>query len=82
MSDNGSGIPEDVCATLLTDNTRVRSKGSGIGLRNVHERIQLCYGEQYGLAILSEPDEGTTVRIHLPQVECDAEPLPQKEAAR
>ena len=40
--------------------------GSGIGLRNVHQRIQLTYGEPYGLEIESEPDEGTTIRIHLP----------------
>ena len=67
VEDNGSGIPEEVCGTLLTDETRVRSKGSGIGLRNVNQRIQLRYGEGYGLTILSEPDVGTTVRIHLPR---------------
>ena len=67
VEDNGSGIPEEVCRTLLTDETRVRSKGSGIGLRNVNQRIQLRYGEGYGLTILSEPDVGTTVRIHLPR---------------
>ena len=67
VEDNGSGIPEEVCWTLLTDETRVRSKGSGIGLRNVNQRIQLRYGEGYGLTILSEPDVGTTVRIHLPR---------------
>lgn len=78
VTDNGSGIPQDVCETLLTDGTRVRSKGSGIGLRNVHERIRLCYGEQYGLTVISEPDEGTTVRIHLPAVEFDT--ALQKEA--
>lgn len=67
VEDNGSGIPEEVCGTLLTDETRVRSKGSGIGLRNVNQRIQLRYGEGYGLTILCEPDVGTTVRIHLPR---------------
>lgn len=74
VSDNGNGIPAEICAILLTDGSRVRSKGSGIGLRNVHERIQLCYGAPYGLEILSEPDEGTTVRIRLPRVEFDAPP--------
>ena len=69
--DNGSGIPAEICRTLLTDETRVRSKGSGIGLRNVHQRIQLTYGKDYGLTILSEPDVGTTVRIRLPKVPFD-----------
>ncbi|WP_066454647.1 sensor histidine kinase [Anaerotruncus rubiinfantis] len=69
--DNGSGIPAEICRTLLTDETRVRSKGSGIGLRNVHQRIQLTYGKNYGLTILSEPDVGTTVRIRLPKVPFD-----------
>lgn len=66
VADNGIGIPGDICAALLTDTKRTRSKGSGIGLRNVHERIRLYFGEEYGLTILSEPDEGTTVRIRLP----------------
>lgn len=74
VSDNGMGIPAELCETLLTDQSRIRSKGSGIGLRNVHERIQLCYGRPYGLTIFSEPDVGTTVRIRLPRVEYDGAP--------
>lgn len=35
-------------------------------MRNVHRRIQLAYGPRYGLEFYSEPDEGTTARIHLP----------------
>ena len=80
VEDNGCGIPADVCATLLTDETRVRSKGSGIGLRNVHQRIRLYYGEPYGLTIISEPYVGTTIRVRLPQlVYGGAQPL--KEGA-
>ena len=40
---------------------------SGIGIKNVHERIQLTYGEQYGLKVESVEDEGTTVTIRLPR---------------
>lgn len=74
VTDNGIGIPADVCAALLTDTSRRRSKGSGIGLRNVHERIRLYFGQPYGLVILSEPDEGTTVRIRLPRNPYGEEP--------
>lgn len=69
VEDNGLGMPEDQVAVLLTDDTRIRSKGSGIGIRNVHQRIQLYFGKKYGLEIISEPDEGTMVRIHLPKTE-------------
>ena len=69
--DNGGGMHADVRDSLLTDKARIPQKGSGIGLRNVHERIQLCYGKQYGLTIMSELDEGTTVRIRLPQIPCE-----------
>lgn len=71
VGDNGIGIPEEEIQVLLTDETRVRGKGSGIGLRNVHQRIQLYFGKEYGLMINSEPDVGTTIRIHLPKLSCE-----------
>lgn len=70
VSDNGMGMPPEVVERLLNERTTyVKSKGSGIGVRNVNRRIQLAFGEQYGLEFFSEPDEGTTVRIHLPVFE-------------
>lgn len=71
VADNGLGIPEQIVATLLTKGRKQIKKGSGIGLRNVHQRIKLYFGEIYGLVIESEPDVGTTVRIHLPAVPFD-----------
>jgi two-component system sensor histidine kinase YesM len=38
----------------------------GYGLRNVHERIKLYFGEEYGLHIDSEPGQGTQVTLQLP----------------
>lgn len=67
VSDNGMGIPEETLATLLTDKARSRGKGSGIGLWNVNQRIQIYFGGDYGLIVESELDEGTTVSIHLPK---------------
>jgi two-component system sensor histidine kinase YesM len=65
--DNGLGMLQETADALLTEeSTKIRSKGSGIGLKNVNERIQLYFGKEYGLKIYSEPDEGTTARIHLP----------------
>lgn len=66
--DNGPGMPQEQADELLSKKAApVRGNGSGIGLKNVHERIQLYFGPQYGLSLISEPDVGTTVRIHLPK---------------
>lgn len=68
--DNGLGMPQEVADRLLIDNiNNNQKKGSGIGLRNVHERIKLYFGDKYGLEVYSEPDEGTTIRIHMPSIE-------------
>ena len=67
VADNGTGMPPEVAEHLLDENRpQTRSSGSGIGVRNVHRRIRLTFGEGYGLTVFSEPDEGTTVRVRLP----------------
>ncbi len=68
VTDNGIGIPEDEVKLLLTDNNRVHKKGSGVGLVNVNNRIQVLFGKEYGVIVESEPDEGTTVSICIPAV--------------
>ena len=73
VADNGLGMTPDVVERLLTtgpESNRPGStkKGSGIGLKNVQERIRLYFGPEYGVTIDSEPDEGTTVTLHLPAV--------------
>ncbi|MVB11504.1 Cache domain protein [Caprobacter fermentans] len=66
--DNGPGMPQEQADRLLSENTApVQGSGSGIGLKNINERIQLYFGMQYGLSLFSEPDVGTTARIHLPK---------------
>lgn len=69
--DNGVGIKAEDIPLLLTDDTRVRRKGSGIGLKNVHQRIQIYFGPEYGVQIMSELDEGTTIRICIPKIYYD-----------
>ena len=62
VADNGIGIAREKLETIL-ENTRTKS---GIGLRNVHERIMLSCGREYGLRLESVEDEGTTVTITQP----------------
>ena len=67
VCDNGLGMTPEQVESLLSEKPPIPSKrGSGIGVKNVNERIRLYFGESYGLVIISEPDEGTTIRIHLP----------------
>ena len=68
-------MPQDMVEQLLTDNNRVRKHGSGVGVINVHNRIRLRFGKPYGLEIESMPDEGTTIRIHLPYIPYEPEKL-------
>jgi two-component system LytT family sensor kinase len=61
--DNGAGIAS-------ADASRV--KGTGIGLRNVNERLRVIYGANYQLQLDSVPGEGTCARIVLPEVSVPA----------
>ena len=68
ITDNGLGMSEDMVETLLNKDFVPSKKGSGIGVKNVNERIKLYFGSEYGLKVESEPDEGTKITIHLPAV--------------
>ncbi len=68
VEDNGPGMTKEIQGDLLKEGRKIPTKGSGVGLLNVHKRIQLRYGEEYGLTIESQPDEGTKVTIHIPAI--------------
>lgn len=67
VMDNGLGMEPEVLNNLLINEPKSK-KGSGVGVKNVHERIQLYFGREYGLQIESELEEGTNVKIWLPIV--------------
>ena len=68
VSDNGNGMTKEELEHLLESGEKVPKHGSGVGVINVHNRIQLLFGPSYGITAESEPDEGTSVTIHLPAV--------------
>ncbi|NBD26555.1 sensor histidine kinase [Paenibacillus glycinis] len=61
VEDDGCGMSSEQAENLLLS----ESKG-GYGIKNVHERVQLAYGENYGVTIHSEAGRGTKIRIILP----------------
>jgi two-component system sensor histidine kinase YesM len=60
VEDNGPGIDEDLQKQLLS------MPSKGYGLKNVHERIQITFGEQYGIQIFSEKGRGTVMKLIIP----------------
>ena len=79
IEDNGMGMPEDIRINILTDNSKVPKHGSGVGVINVHSRISLMFGPEYGLEVYSELDEGTKVVIHIPAIPYTKENAEQLE---
>lgn len=74
IRDDGCGMDDKALEALhqsLQAAAAPRREGQGgIGLRNVHERIRLQYGNAYGMKVLSRQGAGTEVVIELP-------PLPE-----
>lgn len=66
--DNGDGMETNLDKQIPSYKSK-RQLFSGIGVKNVNERIKLLYGETYGVEITSTLGEGTKVRIRLPIIE-------------
>ena len=70
VADDGIGMePEQVAALLQNE----PSDRTGIGVKNVNDRLRIYFGPEYGLSITSAPYEGTTVTIRTPRVPEDRE---------
>ncbi|MCL2362170.1 MAG: histidine kinase [Defluviitaleaceae bacterium] len=68
VSDNGVGISKEKAAEINGNLTGMYA-GSNLGLYNVHRRIQLLHGGDYGISIYPLPKQGTEVRIIFPHSE-------------
>lgn len=66
--DNGVGMSEEQIQRLLTEERKKDRGLSGIGVRNVNDRIKMIYGKQYGIQIESKPGEYTRVKITIPDI--------------
>lgn len=71
VEDNGKGIPPELLEEIgqcLAGNTSPESESKFFGLRNVHERLSLAFGKEFGLTMESRPGYGTKVIVHLPLI--------------
>lgn len=73
IQDNGAGMAandlESLHAYLKDEGNGLTFGNFGIGLKNLHSRIQLEYGANYGLTIVSEVGKGTSVQILIPKID-------------
>lgn len=71
VKDDGVGMDKDALTALtrrldVHNQPDTASSSSGMGLLNVQRRIQLYYGEAYGIHIQSSPESGTILDLYLP----------------
>jgi two-component system sensor histidine kinase YesM len=68
IEDNGVGMTSEQIQAVLADPTGDKTRGfSGIGIKNVDERIKLSYGQIYGISIESVVGEYTKVYLKIPR---------------
>ena len=65
VEDSGPGIAADTLERLRSG--RLKTKGKGIGLLNIDERIKLAFGDKYGIRLDDQPGRGARVTIALPR---------------
>lgn len=73
IQDNGVGMSLEKIQQVETELNKPHAKFSGIGIRNVNERIKLHFGAQYGMQIASSPNEGVRLTLKLPLNRRDSE---------
>lgn len=61
VEDDGCGMSSEQVDALLSSESK-----AGYGIKNVHERVQLAYGQNYGVTIHSQAGSGTKITITLP----------------
>lgn len=69
ISDDGVGIPPEKLSTLLTEKEEQVKANGHIGAYNTHRRLQILFGDSYGLSYSSTPGRGTDVEIRIPRYE-------------
>lgn len=67
--DNGKGMSHEQIKNILKAPRSTSITKGGVAIKNVHERIQVYFGQEYGLSYESEYGKWTKVRITIPAIE-------------
>ena len=67
VSDNGIGIETSQLQENRSTLDETENIAHHIGLKNIHRRLRLYYGESYGLHIDSVYERGTSVTLKIPK---------------
>lgn len=65
IDDDGIGMDDERVRQILTP--KAQQADTSFGLKSTHHRLQLYFGDAYGLTIKSRPKKGTRVTLHLPK---------------
>ena len=64
VEDNGIGMEPEQIEEIFR---KKPDSKSGIGIKNVNDRLKIWFGDAYGITIESEPDCGTRVMVRMPK---------------
>lgn len=65
VEDSGCGMKQKQMEQILSDTI---DENNGYGVKNIHTRLQLCYGERYGLKYYANNFGGVTVQVRMPKI--------------
>lgn len=75
ISDDGVGINSEILAKMKTNifegdiqnNNKNQYSFTGVGIKNVYQRMQIIFGEAFKMDIESDPGKGTSFTFHIPK---------------
>jgi two-component system sensor histidine kinase YesM len=79
VEDDGPGMTPEFLEHLQEG--RIQTRGQGIGLSNIKERIRLTFGDEGEMIMSSNPGSGTVVSIRIPWIREDDDDV-QSDARR
>ncbi|MBI9101790.1 MAG: sensor histidine kinase [Spirochaetales bacterium] len=77
VADNGRGMDENQLREMIEGieippEERSRFSKQGMGVSNIHARIRIYFGNEYGLTCKSSPENGTIIQVKIPKTPREA----------
>ncbi|MEC0305137.1 sensor histidine kinase, partial [Terribacillus saccharophilus] len=64
VTDDGPGMEKELLTKLASGD--YRPKGTGLGIRNIDNRLKIMFGPEYGIQVRSEQNVGTKIMLTIP----------------